>query len=92
MNKPKNTNKTWLVALFVTAFLVASVITFQDNFVVASGDHHKKKSNEGEQGISQIQDLGQSASVSSGGDNLESGNNIGFLLNLNKGDPTVGQQ
>ena len=93
MNKSNNLNKTWIVAaVFVTTLLIGSAVTTQDNLVFAGGDHKKKKSNEAEQAISQIQGLEQSASVSSEGDSLASGNNLGFLLNLNEGNNALGQQ
>ena len=91
MNQTKNIKATWLVAVFVTTLLVGSVVTIQDNLAFAGGDHKKKKSNESEQGINQLQGLDQSATVGSAGDNLLSGNNLGILLNLNEGNNALGQ-
>jgi len=82
--------KTWLVAVFVTTVLIGSIVTSQDNLAFAGGKH--KKSNEAEQGISQLQGLEQTSSVSSEGDALLSGNNLGFLFNLNEGNNALGQQ
>ena len=94
MKKIINTRKTWTVtaAFFITTLLVGSIVTAQDNLAFAGGDHKKKKSNQAEQGISQIQGLDQTATVSSGGETLASGNNLGFLLNLNEGNNALGQQ
>lgn len=93
MNKPNNNlKKAWLVAVFVTTLLIGSIVTIQDNLAFAGGDHKNKKSNEAEQRISQLQGLNQSASVSSEGDSLASGNNLGFLFNLNEGENALGQQ
>ena len=82
--------KTWLVAVFVTTVLIGSIVTSQDNLAFAGGKH--KKSNEAEQGISQLQGLNQTSSVSSENDSLVSGNNLGFLFNLNEGNNALGQQ
>ncbi len=90
MIKSNNIKKTWLVAVFVTTILIGSIVTTQDNLAFA-GDKHKK-SNEAEQAISQIQGLKQTSGVSSGGDTLLSGNNLGFLFNLNDGNNALGQQ
>lgn len=90
MNKSTNTKKTWLVAVFVSAVLVGSLIATQDNLAFAGGK--QKKSNEAAQDISQIQGLDQSASVSSWGDSIASGNNLGFLFQLNEGNNALGQQ
>ena len=66
MNKINNIKKTWLVTVFVTTILIGSIVTNQDNLVFAGGKH--KKSNEAEQGISQLQGLNQTSSLSSGND------------------------
>ena len=63
---------------------------YPGQFSIAGGKH--KKSNETEQAISQIQGLKQTSGVSSGGDTLLSGNNLGFLFNLNEGNNALGQQ
>ena len=89
-NKSNNMKKTWLVAVFVTTVLIGSIVTSQDKLAFAGGKH--KKSNEAQQGISQLQALKQASSVSSGGDTLLSGNNLGFLFNLNEGNNALGQQ
>ena len=90
MNKINNIRKTWLVAIFVTSVLTSSIVVTQDNSAFAGGKH--KKSNEAEQGISQLQGLNQASSVSSENDSLASGNNVGLSLNLNEGNNGLGQQ
>ena len=90
MNKINNIKKTWLVAVFVTSILIGSIVVTQDNLAFAGGKH--KKSNEAEQGISQLQGLNQTSSVSSENDSLASGNNVGLSLNLNEGNNGLGQQ
>ena len=90
MIKSNNIKKTWLIAVFITTILIGSIVTTQDNLAFAGGKN--KKSNEAEQGISQLQGLEQASSVSSGGDTLLSGNNLGFLFNLNEGNNALGQQ
>jgi hypothetical protein len=90
MIKSNNIKKTWLVAVFITTIWMGSIVTTQDNLAFAGGKH--KKSNEAEQAISQIQGLKQTSGMSSGGDTLLSGNNLGFLLNLNEGNNALGQQ
>ena len=90
MIKLNNMKKTWLVAVFVTTVLIGSIVTNQDKLAFAGGKH--KKSNEAEQGISQLQGLNQTSSVSSENDSLASGNNVGLSLNLNEGNNGLGQQ
>ena len=90
MNKINSIKKTWLVAIFVTSVLISSIVVTQDNLAFAGGKH--KKSNEAEQGISQLQGLNQTSSVSSENDSLASGNNVGLSLNLNEGNNGLGQQ
>ena len=90
MIKSNNMKKTWLVTVLVTTVLIGSIVTSQDNLAFAGGKH--KKSNEAEQGISQLQGLEQGSSVNSGNDILASGNNVGLSLNLNDGNNALGQQ
>jgi hypothetical protein len=92
MKQTNNLKKSWLVtAFFVTTILVGSIVIVQDNIAYAGGDK-KKKSNEAEQGISQIQGLDQASTVGSGNNSIASGNNVGLLLNLNEGNNALGQQ
>ena len=90
MTTSNNIKKTMLVAIFIATVLTGSIVTPLDNLVFAGEKH--KKSNEAEQGISQLQGLEQASSVSSEGDALLSGNNLGFLFNLNEGNNALGQQ
>lgn len=90
MNKIYIVKKTYLVAVFVTTILIGSIVTTQDNLAFAGGKN--KKSNEAEQGISQLQGLNQTSSVGSENDSLASGNNVGLSLNLNDGNNALGQQ
>ena len=90
MNKKYDIKKTYLVAVFVTTILIGSIVTTQDNLAFAGGKN--KKSNEAEQGISQLQGLNQTSSVGSENDSLASGNNVGLSLNLNDGNNALGQQ
>ncbi len=90
MTKSNNIKKTWLVVVFVATVLIGSIVTTQDNLAFADGKN--KKTNEAEQGISQLQGLEQSSSVSSEGHSLLSGNNLEFLFDLNEGNNANGQQ
>ena len=53
MNRIIKTKKIWLLAMFVSAVLVGSVVTVGDNLTFAGGKN--KKSNEAAQEISQLQ-------------------------------------
>ncbi len=90
MNKINSIKKTWLLAVFVSAVLVGSLVTAQDNSAFAGGKH--KKSNDAAQNISQLQGLDQSSSIDSGNNTIASGNNVGLLFNLNDGNNALGQE
>ena len=81
--------KVGIFAMFIAAALIGSVVAFGDNYAYAGG---KKKSNDAEQEIEQVQSNEQNAQCVSGEFTIAGCNNVGLMFQVNEGDLALGQQ
>jgi hypothetical protein len=89
MSNITKTHKTGLFAIFIAAALIGSAVTFGDNMAYAGG---KKKHNDSEQEIEQVQANEQNAQCVTGTISLLDCNNVGLGLQFQDGNIAAGQQ
>lgn len=75
-------------AILIAAALIGSAVTFDDNMVYAGG---KKKHNDSEQEIEQVQANKQNAQCVTGTISLLDCNNVGLGLQFQDGNTAAGQ-
>ncbi len=76
-------------AIFIAAALIGSAVTFGDNIAYAGG---KKKHNDSEQEIEQVQANEQNAQCVAGTISLLDCNNVGLGFQFQDGNIAAGQQ
>ena len=81
--------KVGIFAMFIAAALIGSVVAFGDNYAYAGG---KKKSNDAEQEIEQVQSNEQNAQCVSGDFTIAGCNNVGLMFQFQDGNIAAAQQ